>query len=119
MFDSNNQQPSKSGRSKMDLRTHCVSSRLNSAELVRLDELRGRTPRGEWMRLAMLDALPPCIPPLNADAWVALSRASSNLNQITQLLHLNGFDTDLLDVIYNELHDFRCALLSVGQGSQQ
>ena len=64
------------------LRTHCVSVRMNSAELGRLDKARGKTQRGEWMRLAGLDRLPPIVPDLNREAWGDLGRLGSNLARI-------------------------------------
>ena len=64
------------------LRTHCVSVRLSAAELEQLDARRGELQRGEWLRVAALDVLPPVIPELNREAWIELARAAANLNQL-------------------------------------
>ncbi|HBW3471050.1 hypothetical protein JVW48_16700 [Klebsiella pneumoniae] len=36
------------------LRTHCVSVRLNNAELSKLNALRGDYAKGEWLRMSSL-----------------------------------------------------------------
>ena len=40
------------------LRSHCVSVRLNNEELTLLNEKRGRHRKGEWLRLSLLNKLP-------------------------------------------------------------
>lgn len=62
-------------------RDHCVSVRLNTKELARLDGRRDLFERGEWLRMAALDQLPPSIPVLNREAWVKLAHLAANLNQ--------------------------------------
>lgn len=37
------------------LRSHCVSVRLNDEELTLLNERRCRHPKGEWLRLSLLN----------------------------------------------------------------
>lgn len=98
----------------VDPRTHCVSVRLNDNELQKLDNQRGRMARGEYLRCAALDELPPTIPALNQQAWVELSKAAGNLNQIAK--KLNSIENaDLLDtdikLIMLELAEFRTRLL--------
>ena len=44
--------------SEADKRTHCVSVRLNDAELQIVDGKKGKLARGEWFRVAFLDKLP-------------------------------------------------------------
>ena len=96
-----------------DLRYHCVSVRLRSAELAQLDSVRAtvRMMRGEYLRCAALHRLPPTIPPVNHLAWSQLARAAANLNQISQ--HLNTDSTTALEVeeIRMELVRFRLALI--------
>lgn len=94
------------------LRTHCISSRLNDLELIQLDKQRGLLGRGEYLRCAGLDVLPPMIPPINQSAWVQLSRAAGNLNVIGKALNQSG------DVTHQEitqalqaLKEFRAALI--------
>lgn len=64
-----------------DKRGHCVSVRLNGRELAQLDAQRGRFQRGEWLRMAALDQLPPTVPAANVKAWAELARLAANLNQ--------------------------------------
>lgn len=98
-------------KSAEEQRTHCVSVRLNAAELAALDKRRGEFQRGEWMRLAEQGALPPPAPPaLNVEAWQELARAAGNLNQIARALNGNP---DLVEAraVLEELRQFRAALL--------
>lgn len=92
-----------------ELRTHCVSVRLSAAELEQLDQRRGVLQRGEWLRVAALDVLPPSIPELNRDAWEALARSASNLNQLAHRANV-GEAPELGEVLV-ELRTFRTALI--------
>jgi hypothetical protein len=94
-----------------DPRTHCVSSHLNLTELNQLDRQRSRLglARGEYLRCAGLDKLPPMIPELNQIAWVELSRAAGNLNQLAKALNQNNDVSH--DEIIQELKEFRAALI--------
>lgn len=49
--------------------------------MAKLDGARGRFQRGEWLRMAALDRLPPHIPALNAQAYAELGKLAANLNQ--------------------------------------
>lgn len=91
---------SKRGRKSLPVgekRTHTVSVRLSVAELELLDGKRGRFRRGEWLRMAALDRLPPSIPALNAKAYHDLNRLAVNINQIARTANL-GKQVDLLEV---------------------
>lgn len=90
-------------------RTHCVSVRMNAAEINDLDGKRGRIPRGEWLRLASEDKLSPIIPAINCEAWVQLSRSASNLNQLSRKLNSDE-DVDVSE-LRQALADFRLKLL--------
>lgn len=90
-------------------RTHTVSVRLNAAELDLLDKRRGKFLRGEWMRMAALEKLPPSIPAVNLEAWQKLARSSANLNQIA--LKLNGGHSVDAAEIARVLAEFRLSLL--------
>lgn len=92
-------------------RGHCVSVRLNAAELQQLDDIRGPFQRGEWLRMAALDRLPPTVPEINREAWTDLARAAGNLNQITR--HLNEGGTADAEAIRAELAAFRAMLIGV------
>lgn len=90
-------------------REHCVSVRLNVAELTTLDERRGPFQRGEWLRMAALDKLPPTVPALNAQAWAELARASANLNQLAKAVNASGKIER--GGLRDQLNEFRAALL--------
>lgn len=90
-------------------RAHCISVRMNVVELADLDSKRGRIPRGEWMRLASENKLPPIIPTINREAWIELSRAASNLNQMSRKLNSDE-DVDVSE-LRQALADFRLKLL--------
>ena len=94
-----------------DKRTHTVSVRVNDEELARLDASRGGHQRGEWLRMSGLDRLPPNIPELNRQAWIELSRAASNLNQIAKAI--NSKNAPVVDAIRLQLLEFRDALVGV------
>ena len=84
------------------LREHCVSVRLNARELAQLNASRGPFQRGEWMRMAALDQLPPTVPSLNRDAWLELSRLAANLNQAQAAVN-RGDISDYPHDIFNDL----------------
>ncbi|ECY1404044.1 hypothetical protein [Klebsiella pneumoniae] len=71
---------------------HCVSVRLNNAELAKLNTLREHYSKGEWLRMASLQKLPPVIPAINTEAWKALSDISQKLNRIAA--HIDGKSKD-------------------------
>ena len=71
----------------VDLRTHSVNARLNSAELAQLDMQRGEFQRGEYFRVAALHRLPPVIPQVNLDAWRDLGRLAGTLRQYLSAVH--------------------------------
>jgi len=96
----------KRGPKKLDekeKRIHTVSVRLNDNELKKLDERRllSKMQRGEYLRVVSLKKVPHVIPKINQDAWVELSRAASNLNQIAY--KLNSIDIDVI----NDLSDLK------------
>lgn len=102
------------GPAKMEaenLRTHTVSSRLNLAELVLLDEYRKilKMQRGEYLRTAALNRLPQSIPALNREAWLELAKAAGNLNQIARKLN-EDYKPEAVEIIA-ELNEFRRALI--------
>ncbi|MBA5236677.1 hypothetical protein H2Y54_08950 [Pectobacterium aroidearum] len=70
-----------------NLRTHCVSVRLNNEELSLLNESRGRYRKGEWLRMAFQHNLPSVIPSINLEAWKTLGEISQKLNKL--VVHLD------------------------------
>lgn len=100
-------------------RTHTVSTRFNKAELYELDRLSTSVGlrRGEYLRLTAFQSLPPTIPELNKGAWLELSKAASNLNQVAHQLNKKGIDVDVdVEEISNMLAYFRQILIEVGEG---
>ncbi|WP_079419708.1 plasmid mobilization protein [Thiomonas intermedia] len=99
-----------------DLRSHCVSVRLNPAELALLDAKRGRLARGEWMRAAALHHLPPAPPnPIAREQWQQLARVGANLNQIAAAVNaarLSGAMLPDLADIRGALVELRSALIT-------
>lgn len=73
------------------LRSHCVSVRLNNEELTLLNEKRGQHRKGEWLRLSFLNALPGVVPAINIKAWRSLADLSQKLNKI--VAHLDNKST--------------------------
>lgn len=90
-------------------REHCISVRVNAAELAQLDERRGPYQRGEWLRIAALDKLPPTIPAINSQAWAELARAAANLNQLAKAM--NAGDKIEKGGLRDTLGKFRAALI--------
>lgn len=99
-------------------RVHTVSTRFNKAELHELDRLSTSVGlrRGEYLRLAAFQSLPPTIPELNKAAWLELSKAASNLNQIAYQLNKKGVEVDVdIEEVGNMLAYFRQILIEVGE----
>ncbi len=74
------------------LRTHCVSVRLNNAELQLLNTKRGGKSKGEWLRMASLQKLPTIVPPVNIDTWKTLGEINQKLNRIA--IHIDSKSAD-------------------------
>ncbi|WP_416821611.1 hypothetical protein [Cronobacter sakazakii] len=74
------------------VRSYCVSVRLNVEELQLLNIKRGSYKKGEWLRMASLQKLPPIIPAINTEAWKTLSDISQKLNRI--VAHIDGKSKD-------------------------
>jgi hypothetical protein len=85
---------------------HQVNSRLTDAELAHVDAHRGGVTRGEWLRRAAFGHAPRTIPALNREAWIELSRAAANLNQLARNSH-TFTDVNVIEA----LKFFRAALI--------
>ena len=96
-------------------REHCVSVRMNEAELARLDAERGRFHRGEWLRRTWSLTQPkPPVPEVNRQAWAELARLAGNLNQAMKAFHegrLRGVDPSVLEELFAQVHGLRRALI--------
>lgn len=102
-----------------DVREHCVSVRLNKAELTQLDSKRSGYRRGEWLRMAALHQLAPVLPEVNKEAWAELARSAANLNQITKHLNTKAPDSGIsrteMFTLKRSLDAFRDALFAAQQ----
>ncbi|EAM3851327.1 TPA: hypothetical protein QCH54_005140 [Enterobacter ludwigii] len=98
------------------VRSYCVSVRLNIEELQLLNIKRGSYKKGEWLRMASLQRLPPAIPAINTKAWKALTEISQKLNRIAA--HIDGKSKDShlthteLFAVKRQLEELRTNLLS-------
>ncbi|VAF07043.1 Uncharacterised protein [Enterobacter hormaechei] len=99
-------------------RTYCVSVRLNKSELAKLNILRKHYPKGEWLRMASLQNLPPVIPAINTEAWKTLTVISQKLNRIATHIDCKSKDSQLthteLFAVKRQLEEIRTNLLSDG-----
>ncbi|MBE4990206.1 hypothetical protein INF61_22660 [Enterobacter cloacae complex sp. P18RS] len=77
------------------LRSHCVSVRLNNEELTLLNEKRGRHRKGEWLRLSLLNKLPAVVPAINFEAWKTLGEISQKLNKLVAHLDSKSYESPL------------------------
>lgn len=76
------------------VRSHCVSVRLDDAELAQMDAKRGNYRRGEWMRMAAFDSIPLSVPEANLDLSLSLAKllgAMGSLMQNNKLDHHKEF----------------------------
>ncbi|ENL2658470.1 ATP-binding protein [Enterobacter hormaechei] len=78
-----------------EIRSHCISVRLNEEELTILDSKRGQYKKGEWLRIASLNKLPPVLPEINREAWVKLGNLSQDLNHLLNHLDSKSPDSEL------------------------
>lgn len=70
------------------LRLTCVSVRLNSSELSKLDKERDKHAKGEWLRMCFMKNQPVVVPEINRSTWKMLGEINHRLNEI--LNHLNA-----------------------------
>ena len=98
------------------LRSHCVSVRLNDAELKLLNEKRGRYRKGEWVRLALIEKLPVTVPPINLEAWKSLSEISQKLNKLVAHLDNKSHGSSLtqteLFAVKRQISELRMKLIT-------
>ena len=101
------------GKDDEDKRTITVSTRLTPAETARLDNLRGKIQRGTYLRLILMDTVPPYIPAINRQAYVELSRLGSNLNQIMRAFNTIGSSPEYMTDIQSLLAELRLSLIQL------
>ena len=105
-------------KSAPDKRQHLVACRLTDAEQAQLARGRGALTAGEWLRtLALARRLPRAIPAINLEAYRALARAASNLNQLSR--RANAADQLDIAALAVTLASFRAALVGVGSEREE
>ena len=105
-------------KSAPDKRQHLVACRLTDAEQAQLADGRGVLTAGEWLRtLALARRLPRPIPAINLEAYRALARAASNLNQLSR--RANAADQLDIAALAATLASFRAALVGVGSEREE
>ena len=105
-------------KSAPDKRQHLVACRLTDAEQAQLARGRGALTAGEWLRtLALARRLPRPIPSINLEAYRALARAASNLNQLSR--RANAADQLDIAALAVTLASFRAALVGVGSEREE
>ena len=105
-------------KSAPDKRQHLVACRLTDAEQAQLADGRGVLTAGEWLRtLALARRLPRPIPAINLEAYRALARAASNLNQLSR--RANAADQLDIAALAVTLASFRAALVGVGSEREE
>lgn len=96
-------------------RVHSISSRVNKVELDKIDSRReaaGGMLRGEYCRCAALDKLPPTVPEINREAWLALGKLGANFNQFQRAIN-QGILRDCPPQLLAEVSEIRELLVSV------
>ncbi|MGN9482623.1 ATP-binding protein [Klebsiella aerogenes] len=78
-----------------EIRSHCVSVRLNEEELIILDSKRGQYKKGEWLRIASLNKLPPVLSEINREAWIKLGNLTQDLTHLLNHLDSKSPDSEL------------------------
>lgn len=78
-----------------EVRSHCLSVRLNEEEMIILDSKRGHYKKGEWLRMASLNKSPPVLPEINREAWIKLGSLSQDLNHLLNHLDSKSPDSEL------------------------
>lgn len=87
-------------------REHCVSVRLNDAELERLDIARGRHQRGEALRMISMDKLPAPVPEINVALRADLGRSLGNLATIATAMRAGNFaELGEIKILISELRN--------------
>ena len=105
-------------KSALEKRQHLVACRLTDAEQAQLARGRGALTAGEWLRtLALARRLPRPIPSINLEAYRALARAASNLNQLSR--RANAADQLDIAALAATLASFRAAIVGVGSEREE
>lgn len=80
----------------------------------RADIVNMRVPA--YLRECALNKLPPVVPEINKEAWLSLSKAAANLNQLSKQVNIVGMVEASL--IMSELADFRQTLLKAAKKNE-
>lgn len=97
------------------MRNRVIKVRLSDGELMRIQAKRGTLRLACFVREAVLDGLPPIIPPINRAALAELQRLAGNLNQIARHANQVGGDLGDLDDLRRLIAALRLALIEVAK----
>lgn len=99
-----------------NLRIHCVSVRLNNAELNTLDCERKQYAKGEWLRMCFLKNHIPVVPEINRNTWKMFGEINHRLNEIVNHLNAKQSCTPLtkteLFAVKRQISELRSRLLT-------
>lgn len=96
----------------IEKRDHCVSVRLNKTELEILDAKRGRFQRGEWLRVAFLDKLPPTVPDINIELYTKLNKTLGAIGAIIKTDRtLTGEQSKNINELIDHIKDFQKTII--------
>jgi hypothetical protein len=99
------------------LRLICVSVRLNSSELSKLDKERDKHAKGEWLRMCFLKDHIPVVPEINRIAWKMFGEINHRLNEIVNHLNAKQSSSPLtkteMFAVKKQISDLRTRLLTV------
>ncbi len=106
------------GPNKIDesaYRNHCVSVRLNDAELAILEGKRGKYARGEWLRMSCLDKLPPVLQVRDVELYNSLNKTLGAIGAIVKTdRNLTPEQEQNLTELKNLIYDFQGSILKGG-----
>lgn len=103
----------------MKKRTRAVTVRLSPEEMETLDNLRGRTTRGRYVRTLLLSGGTTLQVPAVNQGWYAETRnLGNNLNQLVRYLHAHPDLATETEKIRELLHDLRCHIIGADIGGE-
>lgn len=104
-----------------EIRSKRFSIRLTDTEFEEIKTRAGtENPKqiADYIRKCSLNKkLPNKIPEINRDAWVALSRSASNINQIAKRVNRNEYVSEM--EVMGELEGFRLLLIGMNRGPDE
>ena len=91
-----------------ELRKYTVSTRMNEAEIKKLDFLRGSQSRGNYIRTVFFgDSRLKAVPEINIKLYRHINQTTANLNQLAKHFNKYGLDTELIEQTRETLNELR------------